>query len=104
MSGDEGVGQYRAARGAFSVRIDDDTLNWNERAEQLHRLNPSATLVWDALRTWATADAVSARIHRAAQLDPSDVRRCVEELYEAGVVERRVQPAGYAPSPSSTRN
>ncbi len=99
MSDDAAVREYRAAPDAFAVRIDDDTLIWNEAAEQLHRLNPSATLVWEALSEWATADTLVERISRSPQLDAPPVRRCVEELYEIGVVERRTRPDDHA-SPS----
>jgi hypothetical protein len=104
MTDDTNMREYRIARGAFALRLDDETLIWNPDAEALHRLNAAATLVWEALDTWATADAVCDQVTRSSGLDASDVRHCVEELYEIGVVERRVQLVDHAPPCSSASN
>jgi hypothetical protein len=88
---DAGIREYRIASHAFAVRIDDDTLIWNPSAEQLHRLNPTATLVWEALREWATPDTLTHSVRRSGHVDARHVRQCVEELYEAGIVERRIR-------------
>ena len=104
MNDDTKVREYRVARNAFAVRLDDETLIWNADVEQLHRLNASATLVWEALGTWATADTICDQVTRSCGLDASDVRQCVEELYEIGVVERRMQLVDHAPPCSSASN
>src|SRR5262245_51800306 len=89
MSDDAGVFEYRVTQVAVAVRIDDDALIWNPDTEQLHRLNASATLVWDALEGWTTERAVSDRVCGSGQLDAVHIRQCVEKLHGLGVLDRR---------------
>jgi hypothetical protein len=92
MTVDNGCEELRAAQRVFGVRLDGEALLWDDQAEQLHRLNPMATLVWDALADWSSAQLVSERLAARTQLSAEDVERCIAELRGLGLTECRVGP------------
>ena len=66
---------------------------WDVRAEQLHRLNPSAADIWHALSSWRTAAEVTAAVSAGTDADPArvghDVAQCVTGLVQNGLVEEQ---------------
>jgi hypothetical protein len=90
MSGDETGAEVRAARRVFVVHLDDQALLWNPDAQQLHRLNAAATLVWDALARWSTVETVSNGLRPIDGLDADRVAHFVDELFALGLLQRRM--------------
>jgi hypothetical protein len=86
--------EYRVAPDTFAIRLDDDTLIWDPRTDQLHRLNPSATCVWEALREWTTAPAVTERV---GAIEHEHVEACLVELRALRLVEQRTYGGGHSP-------
>ncbi len=88
----DGSAEVRVARHVFQVRLDDEVLLWNPDCEQLHRLNPSATLVWDALAQWSTAQSVSKVLSESSPLAADVIGQCVDEFRALGLLQLR-QPS-----------
>jgi hypothetical protein len=101
MSRSEGSAELRVARDVFGVRLDDEVLLWNARAEQLHRLNPSATLVWDALAQWSELRIVSETLAMETRLEPDAIVQCVGELTALGLLEHRISSPDHSESSAS---
>jgi hypothetical protein len=89
--------ELRAARHIFAVRLDDESLLWDERTEQLHRLNPSATLVWDAFSDWSTVQVLSARLAASSHLGAEGIAECVYELRALGLLDCRTVESDQSP-------
>ena len=87
--------RYRACRATHAVDLDDEVLIWDARAEQLHRLNPTAARIWRELSSWRTTTEVATVMIADADADAdgsrvaSDVERCVADLAEAGLLEQQ---------------
>ena len=93
MSDDRAEPGFRARRGTHTVELDGEALVWDPSAEQLHRLNPSATRIWVELSQWRTRAEVATAMILDAGVDRArvdhDVAQCVERLVEAGLLEQR---------------
>jgi hypothetical protein len=85
---------YRARTGLHSVDVDGEVLIWDASAEQLHRLNQSASQVWLELATWRSISEVVARlsthVDEAAPSIASDVASCIEELARCQLLDQKV--------------
>ena len=79
--------EYRTARDVFAIRLDDDTLVWDPRTEQLHRLNAAGTSVWEALQDWTVAPTIGGDA------------TYVDRVYALRLVERRTRATGQPMSP-----
>lgn len=85
--------RYRADGAVHAVDVDDEVLIWDARTEELHRLNPSAAVIWHALSSWRTTEELSADLTVGAGADRArvghDVAECVAGLAQAGLIERQ---------------
>jgi hypothetical protein len=85
--------QFRVLPSAYAVELDGELLIWDETTQQLHRLNPTATRIWQLLSSWRSGADVTAALSddsdavRARVAD--DVARCVDNLATAGLLETR---------------
>jgi hypothetical protein len=88
-----GIAEYRTRPTTHAVVLDDEVLIWDAVGVQLHRLNGSASCVWQELSQWRSpAEVVDALAH-AVSVEPArlrdDVTQCIETLLRAGLVDRR---------------
>ena len=85
--------KYRTRATTHAVVLDDEVLIWDAVGVQLHRLNGSASRVWQELSQWRSpaevADALAAAVSAEAARLRGDVADCVEMLFRAGLVDRR---------------
>jgi len=93
--------ELRQARHVFALLLDDEALLWDDRREQLHRLNPSATLVWDGFAHWSTVQTVNRGSAVSSRLDANGVADCVDELRALGLLEWRTTSSDQAGSGGS---
>ena len=73
------------------VELDGEAVIFDERAQTLHHLNPTATLVFTLLDGTASVDELAADIAEGAALPIDDVRTQMNDLVhtftEAGLLE-----------------
>jgi len=85
--------RYRVHPAMHAVDLDDEVLIWDARAEQLHRLNPSAARIWHELSSWRTAAQVTHAMTVDTDADPTrvgrDVAQCVAGLAQTGLLEQQ---------------
>lgn len=86
--------QLRTRPSMHSADLDGEVLIWDDGAQQLHRLNVSASRIWNELAQWRSVDDVVRAVDQGVDAErvARDVAECVNELDSAGLLERRRLP------------
>jgi PqqD family protein of HPr-rel-A system len=72
----------RTSREVLEARLDDETVLYDPRRQELFVLNSSAALVWSCCDGSATPAEIAADIAEVFQADPATVEQQVAQLVE----------------------